>query len=521
MKKYIVAIAILSLLFISCKKWLGTNTDPATPQNVAPHILMPPLFNQMERGLAGDYRYIGRYVQHWGLNTTNDPIERHGYTRNSDAMGEIWRTVYYGMGDNISLMIEGANEEKKWEFVAAGYALRAWGWQMASDYHGDIILTQAFEKGRFIFDYDSQETVYAEVRRLCTLALEYFDKTDGKLGVEAQFPSADLIFGGNVGKWKKFIYGILARNGQNLANKSVYNADAVISFVNQSLSSNADNFLIPHPASPNSDNSNHYGPAKIPSIYPSLSGSYVQSNMIAQLLNGTIMNGVVDPRAPIMLVASPDNSYRGVKPGQGDPNRNASTTIINPTEIPNIYGIKSGVTPPVGTGRYLFRDNVSFPVMTYAEMEFIKSEAYYKKGDLGNSLIALKAGIGASMDFAGVTATNKSTYLASAAVPQTAAVLTLRDILLQKYIALWGYGTLETWNDMRRYHYDTSVYRGYTLLPEPSYSTGTLFEDNLGKLAYRVRPRYNSEYVWNLDALKKVEGDRIDYHTIEPWFIKP
>ena len=524
MKKYILSIVIGSLLFVSCKKWLGTNTDPATPQKVAPHILLPPIFNQMERGLAGDYRYIGRYVQNWGINTSNDVIERHGYLRNSDAMGEIWRTVYYGMGDNITLMIEQAEAEQKWEFVGVGHALRAWGWQTAADYHGDIIVKQAFEKGRFIFEYDPQDTAYAEVRRLCMLALEYFNKTDGKLGIEASFPSADLIYKGDINKWKKFVYGILARNGHNLANKSSYNPDEVIGYVNQSVESNTDNFMIPHPAAPNSDNSNHYGPAKIPSIYPSLSGVYVQGNMIAQLVNGTIFNGVIDPRAPIMLVASPDGNYRGVRPGQGDPNRltvPAGTTNLNPTEIPNIYGIKSGLTPPVGTGRYIFRDNVAFPVMTFPEMEFIKAEASFRKGNPTVAYASFKSGISASMDMAGVTAANKTTYLASAAVPQTAAALTLRDIMLQKYIALWAFGILETWNDMRRYKYDTSIYRGYTLLPEPSYSTGTLFEDNLGKLAYRVRPRYNSEYVWNFDALKKVGGDRIDYHTIEPWFIKP
>jgi hypothetical protein len=522
MKKSIILFSALAILFFSCKKWLGDNTDKATPQQGPAHVLLPPMFAQMERGVAGDARYIGRYIQNWGLNSTNDIVERHGYLRNSDALGEIWRTTYYGIGANINLMLDDAIAGQKWEFVGAGLALRAWCWQVATDYHGEIILKQAFDDSRYVFDYDTQDTVYAEVVRLCNQAIEYFNKTEGILGASSFFPTGDLVYKGNVDRWKKFVYGILARNAGNLSNKSIYNPQAVIDFVDKSLASNADNFVIPNgTGGVTQDNSNNYGPAKIPSTYPSLSGSYVQGDMIAKLMNGTIFNGVADPRAPIILVASPDGQFRGVRPAAGDPNRNTSAGIINPTEIPNIYGIKSATTPAVGTGRFIFKDDAGFTVMNYAEMQFIKAEAAFRKGDKIVAYDAFKKGITAHMDWTGVAAADRNTYLASAAVPQTDAGLTLKDIMLQKYIAQWGIGILETWNDMRRYHYDTAVYNGYTLLPDASYSTGTLYEDNNGKFAYRERPRYNSEYLWNVEALKKIGADKIDYHTYEPWFIKP
>lgn len=73
--------------------------------------------------------------------------------------------------------------------------------------------------------------------------------------------------------------------------------------------------------------------------------------------------------------------------------------------------------------------------------------------------------------------------------------LSLSQIMTQKYIALFGFGFLETWNDMRKYHYDANIYKGLTF-------TSSLYPDNAGKLAYRIRPRYNSEYVWNLETLK-------------------
>ena len=87
----------------------------------------------------------------------------------------------------------------------------------------------------------------------------------------------------------------------------------------------------------------------------------------------------------------------------------------------------------------------------------------------------------------------------------------------QKYIAQWAWGHNEIWMDMRRYHYTdpdpvsgTQVFRGFT---PPT----TLYSDNGGKIVQRIRPRYNSEYVWNRDALNAIGGLAGDYHTKELW----
>ncbi|MNL55945.1 hypothetical protein D3C87_1793980 [compost metagenome] len=110
---------------------------------------------------------------------------------------------------------------------------------------------------------------------------------------------------------------------------------------------------------------------------------------------------------------------------------------------------------------------------------------------------------------------------ATAIVPAAAADLTLTQIMCQKYIAQWGWGHLETWMDMRRYHYTDAdpatgkqVYLGYVF---PT----TLYSDNAGKPAYRIRPRYNSEYVWNRDALSVIGGLATDYHTKQTWIVQP
>ena len=140
-----------------------------------------------------------------------------------------------------------------------------------------------------------------------------------------------------------------------------------------------------------------------------------------------------------------------------------------------------------------------------------------------------KKGIEASIDFVNlntvvsttypitttITATEKANFLANVNVVPTEANLTMSHIILQKYISLFGFGDLEAWTDMRKYHYDTvNIYKTMAF---PT----SLFADNGGKLPYRVRPRFNSEYVWNFGALQAIGADKVDYHTVEMWYSKP
>ncbi|MEJ7671800.1 MAG: hypothetical protein WKF59_03620 [Chitinophagaceae bacterium] len=81
---------------------------------------------------------------------------------------------------------------------------------------------------------------------------------------------------------------------------------------------------------------------------------------------------------------------------------------------------------------------------------------------------------------------------------------------MQKYIALWGWGFIETWTDLRKYDYDGNIFTSFTL--PTTFST-----NNNNKPAYRVRPRYNSEYLWNIDALNAIGGFDLDYHTKKMW----
>ncbi len=524
MKKiYIILAATAVIISSGCKKYLDINTDPATPQDAKSNTLTPPLFTQMSRGTAYDSRYLGPLIQNWGYRTSGYVGDVHGWITGSDAMGEIWRTNYYGLGANLSLIMEDATNTQQYNFLGMAQSIRAWGWQITTDYHGDVILKQAFEPNRYVFDYDPQPEVYAEVVRLANEAISNLSRTDGT-GTVAKMSPYDLVYKGDNAKWIKFTYGTLARNLNNQVNKASYNPTKVIEYVDKSLASNADNFLVPH-AGTNTLDGNFFGPLR------GNLNSYRLSRMIVGLLDGTYFTGtpgsVMDPRISTMITPSNDGVYRGTNPGSGDP---AGTAALLPSAIPNPWGsigLNSATpNPGAGGGKYLYKDNAPMPMMTYAEMQFIKAEAALRSSNPTLAYDAYLKGISAHIDFVSglgtaITSAQKTAYLASASVAQNAGALTLKDVMLQKYIAMWGHAFVETWSDLRKFNYNVGDAKGNNPYLGVFVFPVNFFSDNGGKPAQRERPRYNSEYLWNLESLKKIGGDKADYHTYPMWFAQP
>ena len=515
MKKIYIVLVACAITFSGCKKYFDINTDPATPQNPQSKTLTPPLFAQMERGVQFDARYIGGTIQYFGgaVNVGDS----HGYLAGSDAMGEIWRTNYFGLGANLNLIIADSEQKEEWNYVGMGQALKAWGWQITTDYHGDIVLKQAYEANRFKFDYDPQQDVYAEVVRLANESIKNFSRTDGN-GAVAKLTGPDLAYKGDATKWIKFNYGLLARNANNLINKANYDPAKVIEYCDKSLGANSDNFTVPNNGVISADG-NFFGPLR------QNMGSYRQTRIIVGLLDGTFLTGtpglVIDPRRDNLITPSVDGVYRGVQPNSPD-----LGTVASKNQTPNIWGLLGGATPAAGLGKYIFKDNAGFPIMTYPEIQFIKAEAAFRNNNPTLAYTAFLTGISASIDFVSangtaITPAAKTAYLTSAAVPQSAALLTLKDIMLQKYLALYGYGFVETWSDLRKYNYNVGDAKGNNPYLNTFVFPTSFFSANGGKPMQRVRPRFNSEYIWNIDALTKIGGDKTDYHTVPMWFSQP
>jgi hypothetical protein len=513
----------LTLAAPGCQDFLDVNRNPNAPETVSANLYLSPLLHWMVTAPQFDGRFIGRYAQEWALvngQTSLTTWDRMGYDPGSDNAAQLWRDVYWTFGQNLIDMMTKAEAEERWDILGIGYALKAWGWQVLTDMHGEIIVKEAFDQTKFYFNYDSQEDVYKEIRRLLDKAIENLKRTDGAVD-QAYLARGDKIYNGDRAKWLKFTYGLLARHLNHYSVKAaLYKPAEVIAAVDNSLASNADDALLTYPGTTN-DDTNFWGQVRqnIP--------NYRQTAFVVGLMNGTQLGGMVDPRMSRMLAPSPDGQYRGVDinvAGFG-----GQPAAQQPNNLHGYPGATRG-TP----GRYFFDDRAKMPGMTYAELQFIKAEAAYRAGDKALALTAYRNGISAHIDFVNarnldngqsptqISATEKAAFLADpAVVPTNPASLTLTQIMSHKYIALWGWGHNEIWLDLRRYHYtDIDPASGKQVYPGFAPPTN-LHPDNGGKIAHRIRPRYNSEYVWNRPALQTIGGLAIDYHTKPMWITQP
>jgi hypothetical protein len=228
-----------------------------------------------------------------------------------------------------------------------------------------------------------------------------------------------------------------------------------------------------------------------------------------------------------MLSPSPDGQYRGL-----DPNTTGFGGFST-AQIPNNpygYAGSGGVGEP---GRYLFDDKASHPAMTYSQLQFVKAEAAYRAGDKATALTAYRNGISSHIDFVNskiaeggqtapaISASEEAAFLANPEIVPAPAALTMTHIMSQKFIAQWAWGYIEAWMDQRRFHYtDIDPASGRQVFPGYA-PPNVLHVHNAGKYVYRIRPRYNSEYVWNRPGLDAIGGLADDYHTVPMWIIQP
>ncbi|WP_312335174.1 SusD/RagB family nutrient-binding outer membrane lipoprotein [Sphingobacterium sp.] len=301
-----------------------------------------------------------------------------------------------------------------------------------------------------------------------------------------------------------------------------------------------------------------------------------------QIVTDTMVNlpGHFDPRVAVKLGTTSNPKYLDL--GKADNVKaykyygGAFTSKIGPIgTAPSFYGRNiastwSG-TEHDGMGRWLYRDDAPYILTTYAEIQFCLAETYWKLGNRNEAFNTFKKAVAADIQTTAryiypgkegaATGGDKITKdlfntLAAEYVNgpfvNNLSTFSLSHIMMQKWVALYPWGAAEAWVDMRKYQYDIAytgeypskgngwiqalleqkwdtnpakVYKGFYLAPAQVDSRkGSYDVRNEGAPCYRLRPRYNSEYMWNLqslEVLQPIAGTADNYHTSIPWFAYP
>lgn len=590
MRKILISLTLFLVIGTSCTKWLDVNKNVDAPDWVPPILRLAPTMAAYE-GIGFDLRAIAPMVQYFGGGGYSGVFGVHSYYSGSDAGGEAWRFVYWLQGMNIEHIINDGRQREEYTLAGIGLAIKAYSWHLLASLHGDLPVKDAFVPGLLAHNYDNQEYAFAQVRSWARQAIAELDKQDKN--VYTTLATNDLIYSGNIARWKKFAYAVLARNYIAMSMKDAKYLDSAIACVDLSFASAADDATLRFDATGVSNNSNFFG-----RLRGNISNTYTQSDYMVQIMTGTVPNynaegaieglienqiitdtNTLDPRA-ILMFGSRDTmpanqndiklktfNFVGVRQGYS-----VHTNFFGLTAVPT--------EASSGTGRWLFRDDARWPLTTYAELQFIKAEALFRKNQKAAAFEAFKNGVSGHMDWA-KSLIAPGTVVKNAANKQTSVIgdkitvarfnqlaaeymnskfvnnlpladFSLSHVMMQKYVSMFPW-SLDTWNDLRRYHYDlvlgaggvpaegtsyttdvvyhklnsnpARIYKGFYLQPSDVINRRQKFAQwNYGSPCYRLRPRYNSEYMWNLGSLKKLQpipGDADNYHTSIVWFAIP
>ena len=625
MKKLLIIlfVALVGFASTSCDDFLNVNENKDAPDKVDAYLYLAGLESAWQ-GLYYDLRATAPLSQMMGTNSYIS-YANNFYSKGSDAAGETWRIAYWLHGMNLENMVNQAKADEAWTLAGIGLAIKAYTWDIMCKLQVELPMKQAFEVGRLSHDYDYQDEIYPQIRAWAEEAIELLSKEDN-FSYGTKLKENDRVYQGDADKWIKFAHGVIASNLASLTNKNNFvseYANQLLQHGKLALSSADDNALM----------STVGGAADAQfSIYNNFWGVYRgnlynyywQSEYIVQIMTGTVpvydettgdkvktsktderakyypyelnpkqiiadtlveLTGHYDPRVAAKLSTTDDKEFEDIDDADsvkmhryyGSSFTSASGPIGT---APNVYGrIANANKAYDGTGRWLFRDDAPYVLMTSAQIKFCMAEAYFKMGDKANALAAWKDAIKDDMDFTvsqllpgkakdgaaygalpggdkiSTALFNQlaAEYLAGPFVGQiTESELTLSHIMMQKYVALWPWGANEAWTDLRKYHFDinyagdyptldngwtlttvdqkwdtdeSKVYKGFYLAPaQVEGRRGTYNVENYGSPCYRIRPRYNSEYMWNLNslgALKPIAGDALNYQCSIPWFAYP
>ncbi|RNI27009.1 SusD/RagB family nutrient-binding outer membrane lipoprotein [Rufibacter latericius] len=486
MKKFIIGFcAVVGLGLTSCDNFLDVNEDPNNPVSTTPNYLLPSIIgNGLQVQLLTELR-VGQITQNVAGRTANIATDQYFFTPGNST--STFNNTYYLVGSNIGPMIASAEAEGSPYYVGAGKAMKAIIMAHLTDMLGDVPYTEAWQGYTNIAPkYDPQEQIYATIFTLLDEAEVEFSKpaTENKRPFYTNNPvSGDILYQGDVSKWIKLVNSLKARQLNHLTKKASYNPDAVLAAIDKGIKSNADDAVLGYrqPTSVESATTSIFGPTR------ANFASYTFGKMFVNLLNGTTLLGDAtaadDPRFPII---SPTLS-NGAVPGAGSSPALAATDFH---------------------GGFYTTDNSPFPIVTNAEMRFIEAEAAFRKGDKVRAFNAYKAGITAHMTKLGVAAAAQTTYMTSAAVAQSETTLTLKNIMEQKYIAMFL--NPESWSDMRRFDFDETIYPGYQ---EPTGVNALLN----GKFVRRMPPA-QTETQFNPAEVARMGWGAQDYVTLPVWW---
>ncbi|MCC8034727.1 MAG: SusD/RagB family nutrient-binding outer membrane lipoprotein [Rikenellaceae bacterium] len=395
------------------------------------------IFSGAEGLLNRTYQLNGELIQYTASGTTTNAY--HRYIIPNGVFTSAWNNHAQWASNAHHMIILAQNAgDKNYEAVAR--TMKVLYVSTLTDLFGDIPYTEAFRLDENITQprFDRQENIYHELYEELELANSLY-----RPGETLEFPSKDLLYGGDVDKWKKFNNSLYLRLLMRLSNRD---GDFWISGGDNPMSINHKmqqifNDPVTYPVFESVDDAailRYTGESQFENMFGSYTDASFNGRKMAEFLVN-VMDRVNDPRLASYGVQS-GGSWTGMVSGM-------------PTQETDNSGIAT-------LNKDVLGDYTSpYSIMRYDEVMFIWAEAAIRGMISGGQTAAgyyYENGLMASLEYWDSVDPNPDHAYTDAKKEQLLEKLsfngTIDQIMEQKYVALFFVG-YEAWNDYRRTGY--------------------------------------------------------------------
>jgi hypothetical protein len=439
--KYIIPILIVVLAVGGCKRayfYDGINEDPSQLHNPTPSSLLAGVELASAYNWGGDASRFASLFTQQTTGVANQSANYTLYNLTPDDVDNMWNAGFYAaIMSNCDTMIKIAVSEGQLHYAALGMILMATNLGQVTDFWGDVPYSEAFQGlNNTSPTYDKQQALYDSLHSLLDRAITYLSSDDG-----AAFQPGtgdDLMYGGDLDMWIKYAHSLKAKFYLHTVK------------VNTSAVTNA--------------------LAQIDDGFAAGEGAFIKFVGSSAVTTQNPWFQFNDQRADISF----EGYLNDLMYAAGDPRYSEYFDTSDSTLLGSLYG------------------SANSPVyfMSYDELKFIEAEAQFRNGNTTAAATAYNAAVAANL----LRTVGSTSYLAS--VQKTALTITLKDIIVQKYIALFL--SPETWTDWRR--------TGYPALTAPS---GNVLNGSLPRSLFypSSEVRYNTNTPSNTTLTRRVWWD--------------
>ncbi|PSL49711.1 SusD-like starch-binding protein associating with outer membrane [Chitinophaga niastensis] len=419
-----VLLLLASVAISSCKKLDEINHDPTKPTTADPQYLLTgaqkSTMDVLYSGLQNGYIAM-HYAQFWSGNSrTNDSQYQLDEGNNATLWNNLYRISLHNLDDLVKQNNAKINEPGKANQNAIAKITSAWIYQILADTYGNIPYSQAFQSTTNITPkYDDAQTIYNSLLDTLQAQINVLDTA------QTSFNAGDIIYNGNVLKWKKLAHSLMLRMAIRMSDANPTKAKQIIeAHYKDAISSNLENAqLLYLNAAPN----------KFPlnDTEREIADFFVSTTLV------DYMKSVNDPRLGIYARPShDDDTIKGMPYGlaASDKGRLSQTHYSYP-------------------GKQIYSATMPGILMGYPEVEFILAEAAARGMNVGDAATHYTNGIKASINYwrlltsnTNITDAGIQTYIAG--VPYVAA--DWRNVIgTQKWLALYPQG-FQAWFERTR-----------------------------------------------------------------------